>query len=102
MNIKRKVFLASLFLVCAEAQADVWAEREALDNISKEIGNIELLVIDAKKQANPKDRTTFDYRVLVSDLRKIRKGINDHLTVPMEPIVPSNIDALNANYTEHQ
>ena len=53
-------------------------------------------------RSNSEDRTTFDYQNLLSDIRKIRSGITHHLTVPMEPVIPSDIDALSTNYTDHK
>lgn len=82
--------------------ADVWAEREALAKIQSELAALEALVMTAKMKSNSEDRTTFDYEVLLADLRKIQSGISHHLTVPMEPVVPSSIDALSSDYTEHQ
>lgn len=82
--------------------ADVWAEREALAKIQSELSALEALVMTAKMKSNSEDRTTFDYEVLLADLRKVQSGISHHLTVPMEPVVPSSIDALSSDYTEHQ
>ncbi|WP_444928350.1 RAQPRD family integrative conjugative element protein (plasmid) [Microbulbifer sp. TRSA002] len=82
--------------------ADVWAEREALAKIKSELSALEALVMTAKMKSNSEDRTTFDYEVLLADLRKVQSGISHHLTVPMEPVVPSSIDALSSYYTEHQ
>lgn len=84
------------------AAADVWAEREALSNIQSELAALEALVLNARARSNASDRTQFDYEILLSDLRKIQHGITHHLTVPMEPVVPSTIDALSVNYTEHK
>lgn len=91
--------LASL-LVAGSAQADIWAEREALAKIETEIAALESLVAAAQAQSDPGHRTTFAYRVLLDDLQKIREGIAHHLTVPMEPVIPSSIDALASDYTE--
>ena len=82
--------------------AEVWAEREALANIEIELTSLEKLVDSAQQRSNSEDRTTFDYQNLLIDIRKIRSGISHHLTVPMEPIIPSGIDALSANYTDHK
>lgn len=94
--------LVSLMSVTQVALADIWAEREALAKIQTEVASLEALVINAKKQANTEERTTFDYRVLLEDLRKIQAGISNHLTLPMEPIIPSTIDELEGDYTEHR
>lgn len=82
--------------------ADIWAEREALSKIQSELAALEALVMTAKMKSNSDDRMTFDYEVLLADLRKVQSGISHHLTVPMEPVVPSTIDALRSHYTEHQ
>ena len=94
--------LVSIFSFTQIAHADIWAERESLANIETELAALEALVLTAKAQSNSEDRTTFGYRVLIDDLRKIRGGITHHLSVPMEPVVPSSIDALSATYTAHQ
>lgn len=102
MNKLVNAFLVGLMFLSQTVFADVWAEREALEKIRTELAALESLVIDAKKRSDTNSRTTFDYNVLLDDLRKIQAGISHHLTVPMEPIAPSTIDALNSNYTEHQ
>lgn len=86
--------------VSGAASADIWAEREALAKIESEVAALEVLVSAAEAQSDASNRTTFEYPVLLSDLRKIRKGIAHHLTVPMEPVFPSTIDALSSDYTE--
>jgi RAQPRD family integrative conjugative element protein len=95
-----------LFLMCISliptVSADVWAEREALANVATELSALEALVMTAMARRDSNNRTQFDYQILLDDMRKIRAGIAHHLTVPMEPVVPSTIDALRANYTEHQ
>jgi len=96
------LLLVSLFGLSQISLAEIWAEREALSKIESELAALESLVMTAKGKSNSQHRTTFDYEVLLDDLRKIRKGISHHLTVPMEPVVPSTIDALDADYTEHK
>lgn len=96
------LFLVSLMLPGQAVFADYWAERSALAAVEKELASIEQLIMVAKSQSDPNERTTFEYEVLLSDLRNIRSGIRDHLTVPMEPVVPSTIDAVKGTYTEHQ
>jgi RAQPRD family integrative conjugative element protein len=83
------------------AHADIWAERQALANIETELAALEALVMTARMRSNSSDRTTFDYELLIEDMRKIRSGIVNHLSVPMEPIAPRTIDALSSEYTEH-
>ena len=102
MNKLLALLLVSLITISQASVADVWAEREALAKIQSELAALEALVMTAKMKSNTKDRTTFDYEVLLGDLRKIQAGISHHLTVPMEPVVPSTIDALSSDYTEHQ
>lgn len=100
---KVKTLLFSMCVVMVPiANADVWAEREALANVGTELSALEALVMTAMARRDPNNRTQFDYQILLDDMRKIRAGIAHHLTVPMEPVVPSTIDALRANYTEHQ
>lgn len=105
MKIKLKYsLLVSLLLITSNAQvnADVWAEREGLAKIETELSSLEVLVMSAKGKSNSEDRTTFDYAKLLGEFRLIRKGIRAHLTVPMEPVVPSTVDALSGQYTEHK
>lgn len=96
------LLLVSSCLLSTLSFADVWAEREALAKIKIELAALEALVINARSLSNPADRTTFNYEFLIDDLRKIQAGIAHHLTVPMEPVVPSTIDALKNDYTRHQ
>lgn len=101
----KKLCLFSLFTLAGispHAVGDIWTEREALMAIEQEIKALNILVEDAKKYRDKKNRTQFDYQVLLDDLQKIRQGISSHLIAPMEPVVPSKIDALKTNYTERQ
>ena len=103
MNWKIIILITALCsLFTNSVSADVWAEREALANIEKELVDLEALVNSAKNRSNERDRTTFDYQYLLHDLRKIREGIAQHLSVPMEPVMPGDIDALAGSYTEHK
>ena len=99
---KVKAFLLVSLMGSSLAQAEVWAEREALSKVETELAAIEALVTSAEGRGNPEHRMTFDYTALISDLRKIRAGIRNHLSVPMEPIIPSTINALEGDYTEHK
>lgn len=103
MKQPRKItlLLVSLFLANTSI-ADIWAEREALAKVESELASLEALVMTAKGQSNAKDRTTFDYDKLLDELRLVRGGIKTHLAIPMEPVVPSSIDALSGDYTERQ
>ena len=102
----KPILITALFLVSTLianiSQADVWAEREALAKIETELSSLESLVMSAKGKSNTEDRTTFDYEKLLDELRLIRGGISTHLSVPMDPVVPTNIDALSGEYTEHR
>ena len=103
MNTKASFLVIScLLLIPQPSIAEVWAEREALANIETELTALEELVGSAQQRSNSEDRTTFDYQNLLNDIRKIRSGISHHLTVPMEPVIPSSIDALSASYTDHK
>ena len=93
-------FLVSLLAIPTVSVADVWAEREALAKIQSELIALEQLVFSAKNHRNTKDRMRFDYQSLLNDLRKIQSGISHHLSLPMEPVIPSTIDALSPEYTE--
>ena len=96
------LLLVSFMAIPPASIAAVWAEREALAKIQSELAALEVLVLNAQQRSNSKNRTKFEYKDLLRDLRKIQSGISHHLTVPMEPVVPSSIDALSSDYTEHQ
>lgn len=102
MNKLLTLLLVSFMAIPTVSIADVWAEREALAKIQSELAALEVLVLNAQQRSDSKNRTKFEYKDLLRDLRKIQSGISHHLTVPMEPVVPSEIDALSTNYTEHQ
>jgi len=92
--------LAATSITPLVSHADVWAEREALAAISQELRALENLVADAEdKRSN--SRTHFRYRTLLSDLRKIRFGIDHHLTQPLEPIDPVTVTPMDQAYTGH-
>ncbi len=97
-----KLIFVLVICISQSAYSEIWAEREAIAKIESELAALEFLIITAENQSNPEDRTTFNYEVLLNDLRKIRTGINSHLMVPMNPVDSSTIDALSAVYTEHQ
>jgi RAQPRD family integrative conjugative element protein len=102
MKKLKPLLLVSALLLPTAVTAEIWAEREALSKVESELSDLESLVLAAKSRSNPEDRTTFDYTALLSDLATIRAGIRTHLSVPMEPVLPSTINALEGNYTEHQ
>ena len=103
MKLLKILFLLSgLSAVHSSVNADVWAEREMLAKIEKELSNLEVLVDAAKKQKDNSVRTRFDYQTLLSDISKIREGILVHLDNRMEPTVPSQLKALNTQYTERK
>lgn len=93
-------FLLALGLgISSAASADVWAEREALSKVESEIKAIESLVNDASKIAVEDSRIQFEYDALIRDLRMIRQGIKDHLSQPINPVIPSRIEPVRADYT---
>ena len=83
-----------------DLQADVWTEREALAKVEKELASSKALIQAAKSQRDDTSRTAFNYTALLRDIDTIREGITTHLAQRMEPVVPSSIDALQADYTE--
>lgn len=101
MKTLKPLILVSALLP-AIVQAEIWAEREALSKVESELSALETLVLAAKSRSNPQDRTTFDYASLLNDIGTIRTGIKLHLSVPMDPIFPSTINALEGDYTEHK
>jgi len=99
LKIKKVLLLVSLCGFSQVATADVWAERQALAGVNTALSDVEALVMTAKGQRNSADRMMFNYTALIDEIRKIRGGIVTHLSVPMNPVLPSTIDALKADYT---
>lgn len=94
------IALTAAATIASTAQADVWAEREALAQVASEISALERLVNDASKLSENDSRVKFDYDTLMNDLEVIRAGINNHLSQPINPVMPSRVDALQGAYTE--
>lgn len=92
--------LAIAGIAIPPAQADVWSERAALAQIASELTALERLVNDTQKLSENDSRVKFDYDVLMKDLEVIRGGINTHLSQPINPVMPSRVDALGGEYTE--
>lgn len=82
-----------------QALADVWSERAALAQVASEITALERLVHDTSKLSENDARVKFDYDTLMKDLEVIRTGINKHLSQPINPVMPSRVDALQGQYT---
>lgn len=89
----------SLWSIASMAQADVWAEREALAKVSSEISALERLVIDASHLNQPDGRVTFNYDRLMRDLEVIRLGIGEHLQRPINPVMPLDYQGLRGDYS---
>ena len=85
-----------------DAQADIWAEREALAKVASEINAIKHLVHDASKLSENRSRVKFNYDALMNDLEVIRAGINTHLSQPIDPVMPSSVNALGGSYTTNK
>ncbi|MBV0934166.1 integrative conjugative element protein, RAQPRD family [Marinobacterium weihaiense] len=92
--------LALVGVAIVPVYADVWSERAALAQIASELTALERLVSDAQKLSENDARVKFDYDVLMRDLEVIRSGINTHLSQPINPVMPSRVDALGGEYTE--
>ena len=90
----------TIAIASSAANADVWAEREALAQVASEISALERLVHDASELSENDSRVKFDYDALMNDLEVIRAGINTHLSQPINPVMPSRVDALKGAYTE--
>lgn len=97
---ERAIALAIAGLTITSAHADVWSERAALAQIASELTALERLVSDTQKLSENDARVKFDYDVLMRDLEIIRAGINTHLSQPINPVMPSHVDALGGEYTE--
>ena len=86
VNIKQMViatFIASS-AVSVSASTDVWVERENLMLIQQEINALKVLINHAKLKHVPSQRALFQYDVLIKDLDVINKGIEHHLSRPLE------------------
>lgn len=94
------IMLAIAGLTSVSVHADVWSERAALAQVVSELTALERLVSDTQKLSENDARVKFDYDVLMRDLEIIRAGINAHLSQPINPVMPSHIDALGGEYTE--
>lgn len=98
-----KASLIGLFILLSGISftlyADVWAEREALEKIGDEINALKSLVASARQKSDPDSSQYFDYDSLLSDLELVQSSVLRHLEAPMEPVLPTSIDALNAEYT---
>lgn len=94
------IALAAAGLSISPVNADVWSERAALAQIASELTALERLVSDTQKLSENDARVKFDYDVLMRDLEVIRAGINTHLSQPINPVMPSRVDALGGEYTE--
>lgn len=90
----------STAVISTTAQADVWAEREALAQVASEISALERLVNDASQLNENDSRVKFNYDALMQDLSVIRAGINTHLSQPINPVMPAYEDTLGGAYTQ--
>ena len=99
---RSRILTLAGMLLTNVSTADVWSEREMLAGIKSELFALESLVQAAHQQSDPDNNITFNYEVLLGDIRKIQSGISDHLANRLEPTVPAEQDALGSNYTEHR
>jgi RAQPRD family integrative conjugative element protein len=58
------------------------SEAETLAKIDHELNALDVLVQQAKAQADQTQRITFDYRALEADLDLIKQGIRRHVMSP--------------------
>lgn len=87
------------------ASANVFAgsaytERKNLQLIKDEISALKVLINHAKLNQDKSRRTQFQYDVLLNDLDTINKGIEHHLTEPLE-VQPQATMQLKQDYTTH-
>lgn len=92
------LLLVSLLGFAGNTLADVWAEREALAAISEQLLALESLVDEAEARKS-NARTRFSYFGLKKDLAMVRQGIENHLTQPLDPIMPEAIKPVDQSYT---
>lgn len=98
--MKNLVTMLLMSVAATQVQADVWAEREALAKVGSEISALERLVNDASKLAAQDDRIHFNYDSLMRDLEAVRTGIAHHLSQPINPVMPSQVNGLTGYYTQ--
>lgn len=101
MNLLTKTLVIGLasISISTAASADVWAERQALAQVTKEMQALERLVNETSKLSKDDSRVRFSYDSLMYDLKKIREGVERHLAQPINPVLPSEIKNLRGNYT---
>ncbi|WP_434339396.1 RAQPRD family integrative conjugative element protein [Motilimonas cestriensis] len=93
------LMITSAFL-SSQVLANVWVEREKLEQIESNLAALHVLIEEAKaqsKQTNYKHR--FDYKQLTKDVDNLREGINHYLTSPLEP---APIQDLSEDYGEYK
>ncbi len=71
-------------------------EREALSQISRELGYLERLAEEAQRSARADSALQFDYTALRTDLERVRSAVLRHLREPRR--IPHPIEPLDAVY----
>ena len=99
MRKVRILFLAMVCAICAPVyHADTVAEHKALQQIVKELNQLDKLIDKAEREANPSERIRFRYDWLRRDLKLVKDGIQDHLDGPSTE--PRTFDPLQGDYRQ--
>lgn len=101
---KKSTWVLVLCLLAASASVfakEVYNERKNLQLIKDEIAALTVLINHAKLNQDTSRRTQFQYDVLLDDLETIKKGIDHHLTKPLEVQAQASKLQLKQNYTIH-
>ena len=77
-------------------RADAGGERAALARLEHEIAALEPLIREAQAQAPSNARIRFRYDWLRTDLRRVRRGIQDHIDAPRAE--PRPVPPLRGDY----
>lgn len=94
----RTAVFAGLFFLVPATQAATPYEREQLQLILGQLGNIQVLADRSESALTPstQDRYRFDYERLRKDIEAMRRGIRSYMTP--ERAQPRDLNELSDNY----
>lgn len=99
MRTIRTLCLALACAICAPIyHADTVAEHKALQQIVKELKQLDKLIDKAEREANPSERIRFRYDWLRRDIKLMKDGIQDHLDGPSTE--PRTFEPLQGDYRQ--
>lgn len=87
-------------ILSSQALANVWLEREKLEQIETNLAALHTLIAEAQDQSKKTGyKHKFDYKQLSDDVNKIRSGITHYLEAPLEP---AEIEPISDEYGEYR